>query len=128
VDNGVFTKYLVGGFYGEFVVAVSSNSCTSRFGLGVKGGSYVGGAHRMHYMSCLSRDEHSHLDIWHVHGSSHKGVVLSGVHSLMLLVLIRVKQHVVGWASSVFASACTALACQFVFRLFMCLLMQHVKR
>ena len=36
-------------------------------------------------------------------------MVLSGVRSLMFLALSRVKQQVVGWASSVFASACIAL-------------------
>ncbi len=39
-----------------------------------------------------------------MHGSSHEGMLLS-VRSLMLPALIRVKQWVVGWASSsVFAS------------------------
>ena len=32
-----------------------------------------------------------------MHGSSHEGMVLSGVRSLMLLALIRVKQRFVGW-------------------------------
>ena len=47
---------------------------------------------------------------------------------LILLALTRVKQWVVGWASSVFASACIALLCQFVLKLFMCLLEQHDSR
>ena len=55
-------------------------------------------------------------------------MVLSGVRSLMLPALIRVKQHVVGWASSVFASVCVALVCRFVFILLMCLLIQHGRR
>ena len=46
----------------------------------------------------------------------------------MLLVLIRVKQQVVVWASSVFASAWTTTLCWFVLRLFMCVLMQHDSR
>ena len=41
-----------------------------------------------------------------MHGSNHEGMVLSGVRSLMLPVLIRVKQQVMGWTSSVFASKC----------------------
>ena len=46
-----------------------------------------------------------------MHGSSHEGMVLSAVWSLMLLALIRIKQWVVGWASSVFANACILLLC-----------------
>ena len=53
------------------------------------------------------------------------GMMLSSVQSLKLLALIRVKQRVVGWASSLFVNACIALLCQFVFRLFMCLLVQY---
>jgi hypothetical protein len=45
--------------------------------------------------------------------------------SMMLPTLIRVKQQVVGWASSAFVGACIALLCLFVLRLFMCSLMQH---
>ena len=59
-----------------------------------------------------------------MHGSSHEGMVLSGVRSLMLPTSIRVKQQVVGWASSVFATMHIALLCWFVLRLFMCLLLQ----
>jgi hypothetical protein len=90
----------------------------------VKGGLCVGGAPKMHNMSSLSQARHIHL----VHGRSHEGMVLSYLQSLILLVLIRVKQWVVGWASSVFASACLALLCWFVLRLCMCLLMQHDSR
>ena len=39
-------------------------------------------------------------------GVATKGMVLLGVRSSMLPVLVRVNQHVVGWASSVFASKC----------------------
>ena len=46
-----------------------------------------------------------------MHESNHEGMVLSGVRSIMLLTLIGVKQWVVGWASSAFASACTTLLC-----------------
>ena len=63
-----------------------------------------------------------------MHGSSHEGVVLYGMWSFKLLALIMVKQRVVEWASSVFASVCIALLCQFVLRLFMCLLVQHDSR
>ena len=63
-----------------------------------------------------------------MNGSSHEGMVLSGVQPLMLPALIRVKQRVVGWASSVFANVCIALLCQFVLRLFMWLLVQHDSR
>jgi hypothetical protein len=54
--------------------------------------------------------------------------VLSGLQSLMLLTLIKVKQWVVGWTRSVFASACIALLRWFVLRFYMCLLMQHDSR
>ena len=54
--------------------------------------------------------------------------MLSSVQSLMLPTLIRVEQSVGGWASSVFASACTTLLCQFVLRLFMFLFVQHDSR
>ena len=54
--------------------------------------------------------------------------MLSSVRSLMLRALIKVKQWVVGWASIVFVSACIALLCRFVLRLFMFLLMQHDSR
>ena len=40
--------------------------------------------------------------------------MLLGVGSLILLVLIRVKYQVVGWASNVFAHAYTALLFRFV--------------
>lgn len=33
-----------------------------------------------------------------------------------------------GWASSVFTTACIALLCWFVFKLFMCLVVQHESR
>jgi uncharacterized membrane protein YcaP (DUF421 family) len=46
----------------------------------------------------------------------------------MLLALTKVIQQVMGWASSVFTSACTALLCWFVLILFMCLLVQHDSR
>ena len=55
-----------------------------------------------------------------MHGISHKGMVLPNLRSLILPTLIRVKQQVVGWTSSV----CIAILCRFVLRLFMCLLMQ----
>lgn len=42
-------------------------------------------------------------------GSSHEEMVLLGVWSLILPLLIRVKQWVVVWATTVFASACVAL-------------------
>ena len=54
--------------------------------------------------------------------------MLSDVRSLMLPTLIKVKQWVVGCASHVFASACTALLYRFVFRLFICLVVDHDSR
>ena len=36
---------------------------------------------------------------------------MSGVQSLILPTLIRIKQRVVGWSRSVFASVCTTLLC-----------------
>ena len=55
-------KFLVGGFCKESIVAVvNSNSCTLRFGLGVKGGLFVGGGHKMHNISSLSRAGHLHI-------------------------------------------------------------------
>ena len=61
----------------------------------------------MHSILGLSQVGHLHLGRLHVHGSRHENMVLSGVRSLMLPTLIRVEQHVVGWASTVFANACT---------------------
>ena len=55
---------------------MDSSICTLRFGLGVKGGSYVGGAPKMHNISGLSRVRHLHLGRQHVHGSNHEGTVL----------------------------------------------------
>ena len=46
----------------------------------------------------------------------------------MLPMLIKVKQRVVGSASSVFASVCTTLLCWFVLKLFMCLLVHNDSR
>jgi hypothetical protein len=61
VEDGVFIKFTNGGFYGESIVALDSNICTLRFGLGVKGGLYVGGAPKMHNILGLSRAKHLHL-------------------------------------------------------------------
>jgi hypothetical protein len=63
-----------------------------------------------------------------MHESSHEGMVLSSVRSLMLPAWIRVNKRVVGWAISVFASVCTTLLCQFILELVMCLLVQHDSR
>ena len=63
-----------------------------------------------------------------MHGTSHEGMVLSRVQLLVLHALIRVKDRVVGCANSVFASVCIVLLCRYVFRLFMCLFMQHDSR
>ena len=54
-----------------------------------------------------------------MHGSSHEGMVLSHLQSLMLPTLIKVKQWVVWWTSSVFASACIALLRWLVLRFYM---------
>ena len=51
--------------------------------MGVSSGLFVGGAHRMHNVSCLSGNVHVHLNRQHVHGSSHEGMVLPGVWSLI---------------------------------------------
>ena len=63
-----------------------------------------------------------------MHENNDQGMVLSGVCSLVLLAFIRVKHQVAGWASNVFASACTTLLCWFILRLFMCLFVQHDNR
>ena len=91
----------------------------------MKGGLSVCGAPKTHIVSGLCRAEHLHLGRQHVHGSTHECMVLSSVRSLMLLVFIRVKQRVVGWASSVFD---VDFWCRFVLSLFMCLIMQHSSR
>jgi hypothetical protein len=62
------------------------------------------GATIMHSMYGLSRAGHMHLGKYHVNGSSHEGMVYLGMWLLKLSVFI-VKHCVVGWASSVFASA-----------------------
>ena len=46
-----------------------------------------------------------------MHENNDQGMVLSCVCSLVLLAFIRVKHQVAGWASNVFASACTTLLC-----------------
>jgi hypothetical protein len=75
---------LVGGFYRKSITIVSeSNICILRFGLGVKGGLLLGGAPKMHNILGLSQVEHLHLDRNHVHGSSHEGMVLSSMWSLV---------------------------------------------
>ena len=75
---------MVGGFYRKSIIVVSeSNICILRFGLGVKGGLLVDGAPKMHNILGLSQVEHLHLDRYHVHGSSHEGMVLSSVQSLV---------------------------------------------
>ena len=38
------------------------------------------------------------------------------------------KQYFVRWANSVWDNACAALFCMLVFRLFMCLILQHDNR
>jgi hypothetical protein len=45
----------------------------------VKGGLFVGGAPKMHNLSGLSQVGHLYLRRWHMHGSSHEGMVLSNV-------------------------------------------------
>lgn len=57
----------------------------------------------MHNILSLSRTGHSHLDREHVYGN-HESIVLSYVQSLMLLLLIRIKQQIVGWDNSVLTS------------------------
>jgi hypothetical protein len=64
-----------------------------------------------------------------VHGTSHEGMVWSGVWSLVLHVLIRVMHRILGWARSVFACVrVCCLLCRFVLRLFMCSFFQHDSR
>ena len=49
MENNKFIKFLVGCCCGKYVVEVSDSIiCTLRFGLGVKGGLFVGGAPKMH--------------------------------------------------------------------------------
>ena len=63
-----------------------------------------------------------------MHGNSHEGMALSSLWSLMLPMLIKVKQQNVGWASSVFVNVCIALLCRFVLRLSMWLVVLHDSR
>jgi hypothetical protein len=72
----------------------------------VKCGLFVHGAPKMHNVPSLSRVGHLHIGRLHVHGSSYEGMVLSSLQSLLILMLIRVKQGIVEWASSVFTNAC----------------------
>lgn len=58
-----------------------------------------------------------------MHGNSQVGKV-----SLVLPALIYVKHLVMERASNVFASACVALLCRLVRRLFMCLFVQQDMR
>ena len=63
MENGVFIKFLVGGFCTESIVTLSvfNYLCTLRFGLGVKGGLFVGGAPKMHIILGLSQAKHLQL-------------------------------------------------------------------
>ena len=65
-----------------------------------------------------------HHGRWVVHGSSHDGMVLSGVCSLCLPAFINMKHPMVGWANSMFANACINLLYWLFLRLFMCLFVQ----
>ena len=58
-------------------------------------------------------------------GSSQEGMVLFGISSLFSPAFINVKHLDVGWANSGFANTCVALLCWLVFKLFMCLFVQH---
>lgn len=66
-----------------------------------------------------------HLGRWHVHGSSHDGLVLSGVRLLVLPAFFIVKHFVVVWANKMFGNACVALLCQSILKLF---IVQHNSR
>jgi hypothetical protein len=69
-----------------------------------------------------------HHGRWHVHGSSHDGVELSGVCSLCLLSFIHVKHPMAGWANCMLGNAYVDLLYQLFLRLFMCLFVQHDSR
>ena len=63
MENDVFIKFSIGGFYMESIVVVSEiNICTLRFELGVRDGLSIGGAPKMHNISSLSRVGHLYLD------------------------------------------------------------------
>ena len=61
---------------------MNSSVCTLRFRLGVKVGSSLSGAPKMHNVLSLNQARHLHLRREHVHGSSHEGMVLSNVRSI----------------------------------------------
>lgn len=69
-----------------------------------------------------------HPGKWHVHGSSHDAVELSGVCSLCLLSFIHMKQSMTGWTNSMVANACVEFLYQLFLRLLMCLFVQHDSR
>lgn len=54
--------------------------------------------------------------------------MLIGGLSFILPALINMKHLVVGWASSVWAIACSASLCPLVQRLLMCVFVQHESR
>lgn len=54
---------------------------------------------KTHNMYGFSLTGHLHLGRQHAHDSSHDGIVLSGVWSLILPTFISVKHRFVGWAS-----------------------------
>ena len=91
---------------------MNTNICTLRCRLGVKGGLSIGGAPKMHNISSISQYGHLLLGRSMCMGVAMRVWCLSSVQSLMLPTLIRIKQQVVGWASSVFVSLCVDLLCQ----------------
>ena len=83
-----------------------------RFGLNVNGGSSICGTPKMDNISSLSKVGHLHLGRSVCMGVPMRVWCLLSVRSLMLLALIRIKQHVMGWANSVFDTLCIDLLCQ----------------
>jgi hypothetical protein len=65
----------------------------------------------MHKMSSLRRARQMQCGRWHVHGSSHDGLVMSMIRSMCFLAFIDVKHLVVVWANSLFANSLFANAC-----------------
>ena len=85
-------QVLVGGFCKESIIALSRiNYLYFEVWVGCERLYIYGWAPEMHNTLGLSQVGHLHLGGWHVHGSSHEGIVLSYVRSLMLPTLIRVK-------------------------------------
>ena len=100
------------GLLGESIMTIcDSMNCTVRLEDGGMGVCVWFGAPILQRMYGLSLARHWHSFWWHVHWSSHCGIVCSCGWLLRLLALVRVKNMVFLFACSVLVMRWTALLC-----------------